>query len=387
MFNGLYSLRYLYMYKVHLVTFPIDFLQLIGNQLIQLMVYRATELSSVTSIETLTGSHSLCSLQWVRVIGNLKSTLNATTFTGIRNSVSILELSNSGIQSIGAGTFDGMTKLWLLSLDNNQLTTVDTSIFKDICSNSNISIILYDNPWACDCDLVDFRNVIRENEAVFAGSDIRCASPVSMANSKLKLSEFTCNPVVDQIFSPVFELTTMCYAPLPALISLPVIVKRKLSIIQVRQNGGYEVRANATINTQTWFTWNTRIANGTQPLRSTDLSLCRPTNCFKVANDNVYTVCWLDEWRSAISPFDCVTFYSKAIVGQNWLPASNKEWISTSAGLAMVGVMVCGSIVGTVWMKWLGRMRADRAEAIVADDKAEEVAEYCEIDESIVFKV
>lgn len=370
MFNGLQSLQNLYLYKVHIITFPTYFLKLIGQRLNQLMVYRATS-TAVAEIASLTGSTYLFKLEWTRVMGNLRDTLNEYTFIGICETVIVLELSSSGIQSIGPRTFDKMKSLQLLSLDKNQLTTVGGNLFDAIYRNQNISIILYDNPWDCDCNLVDFRNDLHAYPLIFAGNDLVCETPSSLKGYKVKLSEFVCNPLVDQLFLPVFETNIMCWSPSSTIESpvgyavytqMQVILKRKTTIIQSLQNGDFKMQTNSTINTQTWFTWITRNLHSTPLPPIADLIICRPSNCFQVQYNRSYTVCWLDQWRSAVSPYDCVSVYAKAIVVKNWLPSSYKNVISTGAGLAMVGVMFVGIFIGILCIKYYDTLQTARLE-------------------------
>lgn len=363
--------------------FPTNFLQLIGQQLKQLMVYRATA-TALTDIATLTGTSNMSSLQWARVIGNLNNTLNEFTFKGMCETVVILELSSCGIQSIGPRTFDGMNFLELLSLDQNQLTTVDSNLFDGISRNSNISIILYNNPWACDCNLVDFRADIRDNPEVFAGSDIVCRTPSSLAGSKVKLSEFVCNPIFDQIFSPVYESLNVCRYPIIVVINFPVIMKRKVVIIQNLRNGRYVIQTNSTVNTQTWFIWNSRNSFPAKLPWSADLIFCRPTNCSKIEVNQAYTACWMDLWRSSISPYDCVSLLSKPISAKSWLPASYKKEISTGAGIAMVAVMFMGSLGGVVWIKWIDCTTKSNMEEMI---EGEEEVVYYTIDETIEYTI
>lgn len=51
----------------------------------------------------------------------------------------------------------------MLKLDNNNLTSIDNSTLSMINRTLIANITFHDNPWNCDCELLNFTKFLREN--------------------------------------------------------------------------------------------------------------------------------------------------------------------------------------------------------------------------------
>jgi len=98
-------------------------------------------------------------------------------------SLTNLELSRCGIQTIDEDAFLGLDKLEWLKLDGNQITGMkgDTIFPRNIHG-----ITLHNNPWICDCGMIDLRSWIASYKNPF-DIDPSCYEPARLKGTQLKL--------------------------------------------------------------------------------------------------------------------------------------------------------------------------------------------------------
>ena len=87
----------------------------------------------------------------IRIVKNKLDTIKSELFNYY--SYRIIDLSYNNITSIERNAFGG--KLWELYLNNNQLSTIDISIFSTL-SNQLIHFDIFDNKITCNCNKLDW---------------------------------------------------------------------------------------------------------------------------------------------------------------------------------------------------------------------------------------
>uniref|UniRef100_A0A8C5LKM1 SLIT and NTRK like family member 6 n=1 Tax=Leptobrachium leishanense TaxID=445787 RepID=A0A8C5LKM1_9ANUR len=148
---------------------------------------------------------NLTKLEKLYLNGNHLRRLNAGLFTGLPN-IEYLYLEYNAIKDIMPGTFSLMPKLRVLYLNNNLLHTLPDYIFAgvplaklNLKTNNFVNFPnnvledlnwlaqfeLQDNPWDCECNLVELKNWIQLHKHVIL-SEILCNSPKELDKVDLK---------------------------------------------------------------------------------------------------------------------------------------------------------------------------------------------------------
>lgn len=131
----------------------------------------------------LTGTADLVRLTTVDLSSNLFShVIRQESFSNL-NFCQVLFLNSCGIKSIGIGTFDYLTNIKILHLNNNFLVTVPIGLFKSIASNVNVRVNLQGNRWLCDCALPDLR-LLSDNKMMLL--DPMCHFPEHVRGKSLR---------------------------------------------------------------------------------------------------------------------------------------------------------------------------------------------------------
>ncbi|XP_078683138.1 uncharacterized protein LOC144917207 [Branchiostoma floridae x Branchiostoma belcheri] len=229
--SGLTSLRRISLYNNNLTSVPQ------GNTAPHLP--GITHFNMLTNKVTEISAHSFSgfeNLQYLRLSYNKISVIHEDAFNNLRNLREIY-LNGNSLRSLDGQIFSGLGSLRMLSLEQNEiefispdaltgLTTLDhlklednkLKVFPDepmsglrvsnlylqrnlLSSLSDMSyhildrtsrVILHQNPWKCDCRMIDFRRLMRGRSFE---DQIVCDSPVELHGSKLKdvpAEELTC---------------------------------------------------------------------------------------------------------------------------------------------------------------------------------------------------
>ncbi|CAG7816349.1 unnamed protein product [Allacma fusca] len=108
-------------------------------------------------------------------------------------SLTTLEISIAGIELIEKGAFDGLVSLEWLKLNGNKLKRISGLGSLPLGLKG---IWLEDNPWECDCHLLQLRLWLAERN-VPNSVEPRCVTPARLTNSSLKelsIENFACLP-------------------------------------------------------------------------------------------------------------------------------------------------------------------------------------------------
>lgn len=173
-FNGLTSLSVLTIRSIpslQIFDFPMIYL---NETLVQLTI---THLTSSWDMSQLLSKVIFINIKTVDFRNNNFPSLNQTCFSGIAEKVEILYLLNSKIEQIEMKTFDDFKSLQELYLQENILKTLPENIFSNIIQlPSLVSIVLRENPWNCECDIMPLQTTVVEYIEIFP-DELRCSTP------------------------------------------------------------------------------------------------------------------------------------------------------------------------------------------------------------------
>lgn len=139
--------------------------------------------SGIWNPKNFTGSVNLVRLTTVDFSSNhFSHVLGPESFSNLKF-CQVLFLNSCGIKSIGAGTFDYLTNIKILHLNNNFLVTVPIGLFKNIASNVNLRVNMQDNRWLCDCASSELR-LLSDKEMMLV--DPTCYFPEYLRGKSLR---------------------------------------------------------------------------------------------------------------------------------------------------------------------------------------------------------
>lgn len=169
-FNGLKSLKSLYLHKLHLVNIYSNVLAPMQN-LEELAIDDCGQ--KKINIDNLFGYTDMYNLKLVSVRNCIFiEKITDKTFTGL-SAISILLLESNGIKEIAPNSFDTVLEtVYRLSLQSNVLTSIPKNLFQ---TNRKIWINLQSNPWHCDCYMENLRKFVQSSTAFFVG--LLCNTP------------------------------------------------------------------------------------------------------------------------------------------------------------------------------------------------------------------
>jgi Leucine rich repeat len=109
--------------------------------------------------------------------GNQFATINVSTstFTGVYETLKTLCLRNSEISTLDPTILPHFENLKLLDLQDNKLTYLAPDMFVNVPSQ-NIRILIANNLWDCECNLVHLLAVVQEDDVVL------CETPTKGEN-------------------------------------------------------------------------------------------------------------------------------------------------------------------------------------------------------------
>lgn len=139
------------------------------------------------------GGHVYPELVWVNFGMNLRDSLRATTFLGF-GQVMLLELRKCQIEVIEQDTFHAVReRIVELDLRGNLLHQLPVGVFAFLLPQPYLIIRLKDNPFICDCRLMELQILLQMYGSKF-DNDLVCASPRAQENKLIADSHFCGEP-------------------------------------------------------------------------------------------------------------------------------------------------------------------------------------------------
>ncbi|KAJ6642141.1 Transposable element Hobo transposase [Pseudolycoriella hygida] len=384
MFVGLHELQELALTNSALKIYDNGWLDAV-NQTIESILVTGSGQEKYFLMEKVTGGSSkiLANLQYVK-IHYLLDSIDHRTFTAIPN-VRELDLSDCSLSTIGSLSFDKIgSRLQLLNLERNRLTTLPSNIFSNLQLSSvtvqpenseeiSLSIRLNDNLWACGCSMEHLKDLLNTNTN-FEG-DILCTTPTEIVNYPIKEAVF-CPSVVTTTTPPVTTTT------LPVTTTTPPTdnnddqecssyddpqSKIKISI-QPRQ---HQIRLSETPESVLvmvdehsrdlvlMWTKSGKFENENfEYYENSNLSDCiaNVTDSIRINNletDTSYTFCLLNISQPTISPLDCISYINRGEEKQIWLYTSSKPLVISIIVIVCTVNIIVGMVVGATVLKFV----------------------------------
>lgn len=379
-FSGLVSLRTLKFYSLQTMAFSPGFLAALTHTL-RFFITNGPEIEEnvVHQLNPLTGGLTFPSLRFFKAEQNLRDSLNAHTFTGIRN-VRILVLSNCAIETIGNGTFEPVqSSLDKLYLDGNRLKWLSADFFSIFEPQGYFNVYLSNNAWNCNCDLAPMQNMLVSYRYAFDDDEIiMCKTPWHLSSTKLvhanlcedSTSTETAYPTTFETNSTVetsshIQLTTPKYTQMfpqcPSALNLGQYETLYLYFngfpFQLTPNGRGELLLTTNVNIDESFVliWFPNAENSNlfiDQLTTGNIScfsqLHRNFLITDLLPDTAYTFCIMSTIMHSISPFDCASYYHRTDTESNfWLNAKDYQvWIIAAFAVGILLAFMLGLCSG-----------------------------------------
>lgn len=109
-----------------------------------------------------------------------------------------LDLRNNSLVSLTYVSFRNLTHLESLHLEDNTLKVLHNSTLAELQGLPQVRVFLDNNPWVCDCHMVDMVAWLKETEVVQGKARLTCAFPEKMRNRvllELNSSDLDCDPI------------------------------------------------------------------------------------------------------------------------------------------------------------------------------------------------
>ncbi|XP_039105700.1 trophoblast glycoprotein [Hyaena hyaena] len=141
-----------------------------------------------------------------------------------------LDLRNNSLVSLTYVSFRNLTHLESLHLEDNALKVLHNSTLAELQSLPHVTVFLDNNPWVCDCHMVDMVAWLKETEIVQGKSRLACAFPEKMWNRallELNVSHLECDPILPPSLQTSYVFLGIVLALIGAIFLLVLYLNRK----------------------------------------------------------------------------------------------------------------------------------------------------------------
>lgn len=192
-FTGLENLSSLELRSSRIIDFP-AVLSPLANTLRYLLISgNDISRSHTQSIDELSNGISMPGLRQIKFHLNLKDSLNNWSFVNF-GLLLYLDLGNCRIQYLESGTFYPISlTLLILDLGGNYLKTLPLGLLTNLLIKPAIIINFENNPWNCDCHLLELQRALVRREIKFH-FNILCQEPIEFTKIPIHLANFCGQP-------------------------------------------------------------------------------------------------------------------------------------------------------------------------------------------------
>ncbi|XP_012887712.1 PREDICTED: trophoblast glycoprotein [Dipodomys ordii] len=141
-----------------------------------------------------------------------------------------LDLRNNSLVSLGAGALRNLSLLESLHLEDNALKVLHNATLAELRGLARLTLFLDDNPWVCDCHMVDMVTWLQETEAVRGKARLRCAFPEKMRDRRLLEldgADLDCDPILPPSLQTSYVFLGIVLALIGAIFLLVLYLNRK----------------------------------------------------------------------------------------------------------------------------------------------------------------
>lgn len=141
-----------------------------------------------------------------------------------------LDLRNNSLVSLTYVSFRNLTHLESLHLEDNALKVLHNGTLAELQGLPQIRVFLDNNPWVCDCHMVDMVTWLKETEVVQSKAGLTCAFPDKMRNRallELDSSDLECDPILPPSLQTSYVFLGIVLALIGAIFLLVLYLNRK----------------------------------------------------------------------------------------------------------------------------------------------------------------
>ncbi|XP_013366365.1 PREDICTED: trophoblast glycoprotein [Chinchilla lanigera] len=141
-----------------------------------------------------------------------------------------LDLRNNSLVSLTYLSFRNLTHLERLHLEDNALKVLHNGTLAELQGLERVKVFLDNNPWVCDCHMVDMVTWLKETEIVEGKAGLTCAFPEKMRNHilvELNISDLDCDPILPPSLQTSYVFLGIVLALIGAIFLLVLYLNRK----------------------------------------------------------------------------------------------------------------------------------------------------------------
>lgn len=141
-----------------------------------------------------------------------------------------LDLRNNSLVSLTYVSFRNLTHLESLHLEDNALKALHNGTLAELQGLPQVRVFLDNNPWVCDCHMVDMVTWLKETEIVQGKAGLTCAFPEKMRNRallELNSSDLDCDPILPPSLQTSYVFLGIVLALIGAIFLLVLYLNRK----------------------------------------------------------------------------------------------------------------------------------------------------------------
>lgn len=389
-FEGLVALEDLTITTAQLIISDSGWLDKINGTIRSLLLTGMGGESSLI-IEKLTGGSArlLSNVEYVKIEYNLMNSIDDRSFTAIPN-VRELDLSKCNILMLPELSFEKLgSKLRMLNLEKNRLTTLPVGIFSSLNLSSSVTlssanlqsddeldetsltILLVDNLWNCDCstELEHLQNLLKTNPN-FAG-EILCATPDVIVDYPIRDTVLCPFPITTDATteSATLPIDNGNYDEKECPFYNDAESKTKISIKPQMQR----IRLNDTVEGLTvmldkhstdliliWFKSEKLSNDALEYYQNSNTSDCVANLSYTIhikdlEQNTGYTLCLMNITEQSVSPLDCISYHNQGneeTLIAVFLYASSKPLTISLILITCIANIIIGVIIGAIFMKF-----------------------------------
>lgn len=372
--EGLESLTTLTFLTCSIGKFESGSFDILAKTLSILTLSQADPQTDILQAKLLTGSVQMTALHYAKFKYNMKNTITNETFVGVPM-LTTLDLSNCKIETIGPNSFDRLSSLLMVRLNDNKLKNLPVGLFDRLLPNQVLLIDLTTNDWVCDCDICYVKTCL-SNTHNFRGDKEVC--PVS--TSEETCIDETC--FVAPATSPPAEPTPLvpldpnagfvvgsqqCQLEDSSTVVEIVKIRVRTQTLQIQENpdGTVILRVKNKSFNNTLLIWFDNGEHHFQSAMTSDDIDCRLNHITNnslitrsIQLDNIkpntpYTFCLMESniKEYVVSPFNCVTYNKKVDNEQVWLVNNVRAFTIGMIVLSVSLTLLFGGMVGFIVMR------------------------------------
>ncbi|TSK42084.1 Leucine-rich repeat-containing protein 15 [Bagarius yarrelli] len=176
-FGPMPLLQELWLYNNHLTRLDKNIFSNLSH--IKLLVVSKNQISNISP----GAFNGLNELKEISLQSNHLTSLEEDVFRGLPNLVSI-SLRNNLLHHLPGKLLEGLTFLQQLEIQNNSLDHLSEEFLHSLANASNV--VLAENPWRCDHDIVPLRDwLLKNQEKVNSSSSLKCVTPAWLMNMSI----------------------------------------------------------------------------------------------------------------------------------------------------------------------------------------------------------